>query len=206
MATLRDILHQEVLAYAGDMLNGTSWLVVDEARNNYVVMSEGYQRGQRFFDFGIVARVVHDIIVIEMDQNNKPLVDALIQKGIPREQIVLAYAGESVGNLAAKHLDLVLKQTLRNYVEGLLSEQSYMTTDAQASFYSVVSLVQSNEHRSSQLAIAAQVQDTSIVILQDATDKPLVDALMQSGVPREQIILAYAGEHLPEPEPHDTNT
>jgi hypothetical protein len=35
-------------------------------------------------------------IVIEMDDSNKPLVDALLQAGIPRSKIILAYAGEPV--------------------------------------------------------------------------------------------------------------
>jgi hypothetical protein len=39
---------------------------------------------------------VNDQIIIERDINNKPLVDALVQNGIPREQIILAYAGEPV--------------------------------------------------------------------------------------------------------------
>lgn len=29
-------------------------------------------------------------------------------------------------------------------------------------------------------------------------NKPLVDALMQAGIPRAQIILGYAGEAVPE--------
>jgi vancomycin permeability regulator SanA len=31
---------------------------------------------------------------------NKPLVDALVAAGIPRQQIVLSYAGESEGDAA----------------------------------------------------------------------------------------------------------
>jgi hypothetical protein len=31
------------------------------------------------------------------------------------------------------------------------------------------------------------------------TNKKLVDALVQAGIPRQQIILAYAGESIPEP-------
>jgi hypothetical protein len=38
-----------------------------------------------------------------------------------------------------------------------------------------------------------------VVIEEDSTDKPLVDALMVNGdVPREKIVLAYRGEVLPD--------
>jgi hypothetical protein len=39
-------------------------------------------------------------VVIEQDVNDKPLVDALVQNGLHREQIVLAYAGEVVPELS----------------------------------------------------------------------------------------------------------
>jgi hypothetical protein len=41
-----------------------------------------------------VVRIIDNHIIIDHDANNKSLVDALEQAGIPREQIVLAYAGE----------------------------------------------------------------------------------------------------------------
>lgn len=44
----------------------------------------------------VLARVVDDLVIIEVDNTNKPLIDALEQRGVPRSQIVLAYAGEPV--------------------------------------------------------------------------------------------------------------
>lgn len=38
-----------------------------------------------------------------------------------------------------------------------------------------------------------------IVIEEDMTDKKLVDALLQQGVPREQIVLGYNNEKTPTP-------
>jgi hypothetical protein len=37
-----------------------------------------------------------EVVIVEVDNTDKPLVDALVQQGIPREQIVLAYAGETL--------------------------------------------------------------------------------------------------------------
>jgi hypothetical protein len=37
-----------------------------------------------------------------------------------------------------------------------------------------------------------------IVIDHDANSDPLVEALLEAGIPRDQIVLAYAGEPAPE--------
>jgi hypothetical protein len=46
-------------------------------------------------------RKIRFAVVIERDQNDKLVVDALLQAGVPRSQIVLAYAGEHVPELTA---------------------------------------------------------------------------------------------------------
>jgi hypothetical protein len=56
----------------------------------------GYLPDMRMVDVGLIVRVVGDRIIIERDVNDKPLVDALLQANISRQQIVLAYAGEPV--------------------------------------------------------------------------------------------------------------
>lgn len=55
------------------------------------------------------------------------------------------------------------------------------------------------DERPSDVMVMARVEGEMIIIEDDATDKPLVDALMQRGIPRNQIILAYAGEPIPAP-------
>jgi hypothetical protein len=60
----------------------------------------GHVRDQRIVDTGLVVRLIGEKVIIERDVNDKPLVDALLQAGIPRGQIVLAYAGESVNEAA----------------------------------------------------------------------------------------------------------
>jgi hypothetical protein len=63
-------------------------------------VSVGYLPDKRIVQTGLIARVVGETIVVELDLNNKPLVDALVQQGIPRERIILAYAGEAVPELS----------------------------------------------------------------------------------------------------------
>ena len=47
------------------------------------------------------------------------------------------------------------------------------------------------------IIIAARLVDGYILIERDDTDRPLYKELMRRGIPREQIILRYAGEKLP---------
>ena len=95
METLKNLLQQVLSGYAGEALNGYSYLTSDAANNIFTVVSVGDVRGQRVVDTGLVVRVLPDQIVIERDVNDKPLVEALVQAGIPRHQIVLAYSGEA---------------------------------------------------------------------------------------------------------------
>jgi hypothetical protein len=55
-----------------------------------------------------------------------------------------------------------------------------------------------NQERSTGIVVMARIEGDYVVIEEERTDKPLLDALLQQGIPREQIILAYAGETLPE--------
>ena len=74
--------------------------VQDAQRNVLTVASIGHVAGETVVDIGLIARVVDGRVVIDRDVNNKPLVDALLQAGVPRRQIVLAYAGETVSDAA----------------------------------------------------------------------------------------------------------
>ena len=96
MDTLREVLQRVLAGYAGEMLNGLSYLTVNADRTVFVVVGLGYIGDRHFVDTSVVARLTQSTIVVEYDVNNKPLLDALLAAGIARNQIVLAYAGESV--------------------------------------------------------------------------------------------------------------
>ena len=55
----------------------------------------------------LIARVVDGRVVIDRDVNNKPLVGALLQPGVPRR---LAYAGETVTDAAGRRTSRWLRQ------------------------------------------------------------------------------------------------
>jgi XisI protein len=85
-----------MLGYAGEALNGYSYLTSSADQDVFTVVSVGKVRDERIVNTALLVRLVHDLIIIERDINSKPLVDALVQAGISREQIILAYAGEFV--------------------------------------------------------------------------------------------------------------
>ncbi len=44
----------------------------------------------------MMARIVGDTVVIDEDKTDRPLFESLVEAGIPREKIVVAYAGEKL--------------------------------------------------------------------------------------------------------------
>jgi hypothetical protein len=75
----------------------------------------------------------------------------------------------------------------------------YRVADEEQQIYAVIIIEDDPEQRPAWVVVMAQVVGDCIVILEDRTDKPLVDALMiNGGVPRDKIVLAYRGESLPD--------
>ncbi len=94
MDRLIDTLRMVLDGYTGEALNGYSYLTESKDGAAFTVISVGYLPDKRIVDAGLIVRVIGDRIIIERDVNDKPLVDALLQATVPRQQIVLAYAGE----------------------------------------------------------------------------------------------------------------
>lgn len=100
MAALSDKLKTTLSGYAGKMLNGYAYLTTNEDESVFTVVAVGLIGEKRIVETSLIVRAVGDKIVIEHDDNDKPLVEALLQVGVPREQIVLAYHGEPVPEAA----------------------------------------------------------------------------------------------------------
>jgi hypothetical protein len=95
-ATLVDVLK----GYAGEAGNGYSYLTHTDDGKLFTVISVAQIDDQHVVDTDLVVRLQNDVIVIERDVNDKILLDALVQAGVPREQIIPAYAGEPVEAMA----------------------------------------------------------------------------------------------------------
>ena len=96
MGNLQEIVSEVIRGYAVAGLNGVSYLVQSEDKTVMAVLGVAQVREQHIADASIITRLQDDRVIIEQDKTNKPLVDALVQAGIPREKIVLAYAGETL--------------------------------------------------------------------------------------------------------------
>ena len=95
MDNMKDTFRKVIGGYAGKALNGYSYLTTSPDETVFTVIAVGKIRGERFVNVGLVVRLIGERIVVERDVNEKPLVDALMQAGIPQSQIVLAYGGEA---------------------------------------------------------------------------------------------------------------
>lgn len=97
MADLNEIVKRAIAWYAsggGDNLK--TFVLSSETDKVYAVNIIDTPIRKRPAGVVVMARIVGDKVVIEEDTTDRPLVNALIEAGIPRDQIVLAYAGESI--------------------------------------------------------------------------------------------------------------
>src|SRR5690606_27234929 len=102
MDPLRQTLYEVIQVYAKNPINGKSFMMMDESRSNISISTVATWEGKRSPSLDLMVHVEGDHIIIEHDANDKPLYEALVQAGIPREQIVLAYAGEALPEAQGK--------------------------------------------------------------------------------------------------------
>lgn len=96
--SLAQLVRHEVERYKGYSPIAKMFALLDDTNQTYaVVMLENDPAARPAFVV-VMARVVGEKVIIEEDSTlDKPLVEALIHNAhIPREQIILAYAGEKV--------------------------------------------------------------------------------------------------------------
>ncbi|MFN8421013.1 MAG: element excision factor XisI family protein [Anaerolineae bacterium] len=93
-------------------------------------------------------------------------------------------------------LEAILRHEVSEYVWDEADSKAYFMQDAAHRVYSVLLVPHENTQDSVTIIVARLTNDDRIVIDTDLTDKPLYDALIQAGVPRERIVRAYAGERV----------
>jgi hypothetical protein len=96
MGSLKDTVREVMSGYAVKGLNGYSVLTMDTDQSVFTIVSTAIVKGKQMTTTSLIARITNNQVFIDHDINNKPLVDALVQAGIPRTQIILAYADEPV--------------------------------------------------------------------------------------------------------------
>lgn len=107
MDILKQILREEVQKYAasGRGANILLFAILDDEQSIYAVNAVDYPNRQDVAGVVILARFVGNMIVIEEDMTDKKLVEALMQRGILRDQIILAYDGEPIPDAEKFQLD-----------------------------------------------------------------------------------------------------
>ncbi len=90
-STLKHILQEEMQKYTGEGYNDMAYLTVDEASQMYAIIDIAQRRGTRVVSAVLVARLMNEQIVIDLDLHDKLLLDALKARGVPETQIKLAY-------------------------------------------------------------------------------------------------------------------
>lgn len=94
---LLEITRREVEKYAGVSDEATAYPILDDKRQTYAVTAIRNEPGQDYAWIVVQARVVEGHVIVDEDNVlDKNLIYALLQAGVPREQVVLAYKGESV--------------------------------------------------------------------------------------------------------------
>ena len=94
-------------------------------------------------------------------------------------------------------LNDIVKQVVFWYASGGLNLRTFALSNEEQSVYAVNVVDWPNRHRPAGVVVLARIEDDRVVIEEDTTDRPLVDALVKAGIPRERIVLQYAGESLP---------
>ncbi len=96
MDSLAKTVKEHVLWYAGGGFNLKTFPMVNEEQQAYSVIVTDVPTHKRPVSIAVMARVMGDTVIIEEDTTDKPLVERLVQSGIPREKIILAYKGEPI--------------------------------------------------------------------------------------------------------------
>ena len=99
-----------------------------------------------------------------------------------------------------KDLTQIVQREVADYNNVIAwKSQSFYLEDVEHQIYMVVDVPKPDHPlvKNPAIIVMARVVDDKVVIDEDKTDRPLYEELMHAGIPRSQIILAYAGESLP---------
>ena len=97
-------------------------------------------------------------------------------------------------------LSETLAHEIAEYVAwGMHEADTYLMRDDTKRAYSFVSVPHDHWQNPLVVMLARVTDDNKVIIETDHTDRPLYQSLIEAGVPRSQIIRAYAGKTEPEP-------
>lgn len=97
--------------------------------------------------------------------------------------------------MSKSELKSIVQREVESYAKGRLwKAMTYPVCDLTRMIYSVVSVPDYPRRCNPNIIVMARIQGSRVVIDEDVSDRPLVNKLIRAGVPRENIVLIYAGE------------
>ena len=90
----REIVRQIVFEYAKDKSSPneiTTEILIDSERDHYKVMHVGFDDLSRVYGSVIHLDIINEKIWVQYDGTNRPVAEALLKAGVPREDIVLGF-------------------------------------------------------------------------------------------------------------------
>ena len=89
----REIIRQIIFEYAKGkpILDIQTEILIDAERDHYKVMDVGFDGSGRVYGSIIHLDLINDKIWVQYDGTNRPVAQALLDAGVPREDIVLGF-------------------------------------------------------------------------------------------------------------------
>lgn len=104
-----------------------------------------------------------------------------------------------MARLTPEQLMEILSREMEWYAGWSDDSEAYFFEDVRRRHYNVVGVLFEPKPKRTFTIVQARIIDDFIIIDDDTVwDKNLWKALVAAGVPREQIVLAYQGEKIPE--------
>lgn len=91
---LKDIVEREAKSYAVTGLNVRVIFTQNEPGDEFVLTAYAKERGQSSVYTSLYVALTDRLVLVYEDRNDPPFVESLMQAGVPREKIILLYAGE----------------------------------------------------------------------------------------------------------------
>jgi len=94
-----------------------------------------------------------------------------------------------------------MMQELQLYARDPINGRSYIASTPNDEIYSVIGIAKFDNRHVASADLIVEWQNDTIIIHHDTFSIPFHDSLVDLGIPRERIILAYAGETMPDSKP-----
>lgn len=92
----------------------------------------------------------------------------------------------------------IVQHEVENYSGPSIKARTFALSDPEKHTYAVMMVPDFPRKFDASIIVLARLDNGKVVIEEDTTDHPLWRELVRAAIPREQIILAYAGEKLPD--------